>query len=72
MIRDEHPPEPEPDPRNWVCPGCDRDFHGKPWKVIESPWMCFCSAACYDQYKRKNGDPADPTDTGRESAEGDL
>lgn len=59
MIGDRPPEPPAQDVRSWVCPGCDTAWDGKPWKIVESPWMCFCSQECYRSYVEKNGDPAD-------------
>jgi len=35
--------------RDWVCPGCDQAYHGRPDVVDDAGarWRCYCSIGCY-------------------------
>ena len=35
--------------RDWICPGCDQAYHGRPDIVDDAGarWRCYCSIGCY-------------------------
>jgi len=62
----DRPPQPphEPSGRDWVCAGCGEAFHGKPEKVSEDPFECYCTECVEGDEQEVMADGSGKYDTG--------